>query len=192
MANVRTDKRIIKTKKAVRTALIELMSKKDLVDITVSELAKKANINRKTFYSHYPNVQAVFEDIEDEMIYDLKTLITQQKAENYSLPSNALLTFCKQMNSDFSFYHRLSMLNSSTLIEKHKCLLIDMILRESLKNIKCSEEKKVLIMEFVAGGLLSMSTKWFKSDMNLSFEEMLQIASDITSNINSEWLTNLS
>ncbi len=178
-----TDKRVIKTKKAIKTALIDIMSKKELADITVSELARKAVINRKTFYSHYPNVQAVFADIEDEMINDAKNLIIQHKTENTAQPSIALRAYCNQMNSNFAFYHSISMLNSPTLIEKHKKLLINMVLHDLIKNLNCSKEKKILIMEFIAGGLLSMSTKWYKSNMKLSYEEMISITAEITNNI---------
>lgn len=178
-----TDKRVIKTKKAIKTTLIDIMSKKELADITVSELARKADINRKTFYSHYPNVQAVFEEIEDDMISASKNMIIQHKAENNTLPSAAIRAYCKQMTADFAFYHRLSLLNSPTLIEKYKKALIDLVLRDTVKNLKYNEEKKTLIMEFIASGLMSMSTKWFASDMTLTFEEMIAITAEITNNI---------
>ena len=96
MDNKKTDKRVVKTKKAIKTALIELMSKKDLVDITVSELARKANVNRKTFYLHYSNVQAVFEEIEDDMISASKKMIIPHKAENKAMPSVAIRAYCKR------------------------------------------------------------------------------------------------
>ena len=43
----RTDLRVIRTKKAIRQALAELMSMKPLEAITVSDVAAQALINRK-------------------------------------------------------------------------------------------------------------------------------------------------
>ena len=45
-----TDLRVIKTRQAIRIALISLLSEKELSDITISELSARAQVNRKTFY----------------------------------------------------------------------------------------------------------------------------------------------
>ncbi|MDO4816172.1 MAG: TetR/AcrR family transcriptional regulator [Bacillota bacterium] len=56
-----------KSKKAIKDALLEIMYEKDFNDITVSELLKKANISRGTFYAHFKNL----EDVKQALIYDL-------------------------------------------------------------------------------------------------------------------------
>ncbi|MGO3147532.1 MAG: TetR/AcrR family transcriptional regulator [Leucobacter sp.] len=48
-----TDARILRTRAALRTAVIELASQKPIGEISVSELAAHAKINRVTFYKHY-------------------------------------------------------------------------------------------------------------------------------------------
>ena len=62
-----TDRRIIKTKRAIRNAFAKLMVEKDINDITVVELAETADINRKTFYNYYSGVYQVVEDIENDI-----------------------------------------------------------------------------------------------------------------------------
>ena len=47
------DKRVIKTRKAIIGATIQLMGTKRIEQITVKEIADTALINRKTFYTHY-------------------------------------------------------------------------------------------------------------------------------------------
>ena len=44
------DRRVLKTRQAIEEALASLILKTDYDKITVSALAKEANINRKTFY----------------------------------------------------------------------------------------------------------------------------------------------
>ncbi len=61
------DKRIIKTKHAIKTAFMQLMQSKDANDITVSDIAATAQINRSTFYLHYSDTEAVKKNIEDEI-----------------------------------------------------------------------------------------------------------------------------
>ena len=50
------DRRVIKTKRAIRNAFAKLMVEKDINDITIIELAEAADINRKTFYNYYSGV----------------------------------------------------------------------------------------------------------------------------------------
>ena len=62
------DRRVIKTKRAIRNAFAKLMVEKDINDITIIELAEAADINRKTFYNYYSGVYQVIEDIENDII----------------------------------------------------------------------------------------------------------------------------
>lgn len=48
-----TDARILRTRLALHEAIISLASHKPVGEITVSELAEQAGINRVTFYKHY-------------------------------------------------------------------------------------------------------------------------------------------
>lgn len=62
------DRRIVKTKRAIRNSFAELLSEKDLNSITVSDVADKADINRKTFYNYYSGLYQVIDEIENELI----------------------------------------------------------------------------------------------------------------------------
>jgi len=55
------DRRIRKTKAQIKNALTRLLMQKDLKDISVSEIADMADINRGTFYLHYRDVYDLFE-----------------------------------------------------------------------------------------------------------------------------------
>lgn len=57
----KTDLRIIKTKRAIYNALIELLHKKGITKITVAELAQKAEINKGTFYLHYSDMHDLYQ-----------------------------------------------------------------------------------------------------------------------------------
>lgn len=61
-----------KTKKAIRLAFAELLKEKnELRKISVSELVKRADINRSTFYIHYDSIYNVAEEFEAEIIETL-------------------------------------------------------------------------------------------------------------------------
>lgn len=54
------------TKDLIRKEFIRLLNKKKLHNITVTELAKVCNIERKTFYYHYDNLTELVKEIFDE------------------------------------------------------------------------------------------------------------------------------
>ena len=58
-----------KTRNIIKKTFAEMLSeKKELAKISVSELVRRADINRGTFYSHYDDIYAVAEDYENELI----------------------------------------------------------------------------------------------------------------------------
>lgn len=61
-----TDKRVLKTRKAITTAFMELTLEEDMQKITVSDIAERAVINRSTFYLHYADAKEVLDDIENK------------------------------------------------------------------------------------------------------------------------------
>ena len=50
---IQTDRRVRKTKKAIQEAYFKLLEKKKTEKITVAEITREADIDRKTFYLHY-------------------------------------------------------------------------------------------------------------------------------------------
>lgn len=51
----RTDRRVLRTREALRGALLNLMVERGWDAIDVQSLCERANIGRSTFYLHYPN-----------------------------------------------------------------------------------------------------------------------------------------
>ena len=61
------DKRIIKTKRNLKDAMIRMLSAEDFERMSVTELCKEAKVSRITFYSHYSDKQALLDDIFNDM-----------------------------------------------------------------------------------------------------------------------------
>lgn len=62
----KTDRRSRKTRAALAEALIELLEQKPLSSISVSELTRRADVNRTTFYAHYQDVFDMFNQLKRE------------------------------------------------------------------------------------------------------------------------------
>ena len=72
----RVDRRTARTRKALRDALAtEILAVGDLSQVTVTAVADRAGITRRTFYSHYRDIPALVRSIEDEAVCDLCRLV---------------------------------------------------------------------------------------------------------------------
>lgn len=67
MYKVSSDRRFQKNKREIRKAYISLVQEKGYQNVTISDIAQRADINRMTFYSHYDIVEDIFIEFVDEM-----------------------------------------------------------------------------------------------------------------------------
>ena len=72
---ISTDRRVQRTRQALREALLSLMKEKDYNAITVEEITARANLGRTTFYLHYKDKEALllekFADLIQELVQEI-------------------------------------------------------------------------------------------------------------------------
>ena len=64
----KTDLRIVKTKKAIKTAFLNLLKENKYHNITISAISETALINRKTFYAHYETKDELYADVIEDAL----------------------------------------------------------------------------------------------------------------------------
>ncbi len=69
------DRRVKYTKMIIRETFINLLEKKSINKITVSEICKEADINRATFYRYYLDVYDLYDKVRDEFVLRLRESI---------------------------------------------------------------------------------------------------------------------
>lgn len=74
---MKSDRRISKTKKATHSAFLTLLNENDLGDITITDICRVADINRKTFYNHYAGIHQLMDEIENEIVKEFEQIINQ-------------------------------------------------------------------------------------------------------------------
>lgn len=176
------DKRIIKTRKAIRIAFSELLSEKDINNITIKDISDRALINRKTFYSHYSGIYELVDEIENEIVVLLlKTLDGKsfiEIAENpYSLfhKLNTVIAehsdkygFITNNNHNFRLFAKIALRLKDTLKANY---LIDSDINEAVFDLS---------LDYIFAGMLSVYQNWFNSDKSLSIEELSNLVGTLT------------
>lgn len=75
MEQAKLSRSAIRSRTLICHALIELSLEKDFKDITITEVAEKAGVNRNTFYAHYSNLSDVKDEIEEKLTDYLDNLL---------------------------------------------------------------------------------------------------------------------
>ncbi len=81
------DMRVVKTRRAIRNALIELAEEKDVDKITVKELCERAEISKPAFYSHYGNIYDVIDEVENEVVQRVCDQMAHRSIDDIALPA---------------------------------------------------------------------------------------------------------
>ncbi|MFH5183531.1 TetR/AcrR family transcriptional regulator [Paenibacillus sp. TAB 01] len=71
---IKVDRRIVKSQSSIKNAFIELMSEKNLDDITIQDIADRANVGRRTIYLHYLDKFDLLDKLMEEHINELRRL----------------------------------------------------------------------------------------------------------------------
>ncbi|WP_102029128.1 TetR/AcrR family transcriptional regulator [Salirhabdus sp. Marseille-P4669] len=72
MSVTKTDPRILRTRKLIMNAFIELSGKKEFKDITIKDITTEAMINRATFYYHFEDIYDLLEKVlSEELLINL-------------------------------------------------------------------------------------------------------------------------
>ena len=63
------------TKEKIKAAFIDLVHEKGFEAMTVSDIARRCDINRGTFYLHYVDKYDLMNKLEEEVMFDLEAII---------------------------------------------------------------------------------------------------------------------
>lgn len=175
MEEKKIDRRILKTKKAIRNAYAELLKNKNSSDITIKDIADVADISRKTFYYYYDGVWQIEDEIENEL-----TKLLSKELENLDIevllknPQTLFQNITEIICSDLDFYGNL-ILNDTQLLSKFSNILEEEF-KKRLEVSKINEETINIISKYCIQGVISIYQYWFNSDRKRSLE---QISNDL-------------
>ena len=151
-----------KTKKLIRTTFAQLIKEKDGLDnITVSELVRRADINRGTFYNHYDSIYDIAEEFESEII---QTLVEDNKPLN-SLDD--IFTYLKKNEKTYRLF--LSSEAPRTFLVKLNNLIYDKLYTCLTSfNTKLPEKELKFNVSFFTDGIIYQVLKYFNgTDLSL-------------------------
>ncbi|MBR2968403.1 MAG: TetR/AcrR family transcriptional regulator [Clostridia bacterium] len=158
----------------MNTALIELLEKKDFEYISVTEICRRAGVNRSTFYLHYDNTRDLLEEtaqraVEDcfgsipANMRDMKKRINGPELEKLNFVRaefvRPYLEFLKKNRRIFLV--AVSNVKTFGLDEVYKRLFGE-VFDPILDRFDYPEEERQYVMAFYLNGINAIAVKWLE------------------------------
>ncbi|MCC0633073.1 TetR/AcrR family transcriptional regulator C-terminal domain-containing protein [Clostridioides sp. ZZV14-6154] len=185
MKKVSIDRRTIRTKKMIRSALAELIDEKGFNNISVTDLTQRADINRGTFYLHYVDKYDLLEKIENEIIQEIEEETKHLDSVNMMNidASNEPLPFMVKL---FEYFRKNSVIIKSILGPKgdptferkiKRFIEINLFEKQKLKNFNIDEAviSEEYFIQYILSADLGVIQYWLEKNMKESPDEMALI-----------------
>jgi AcrR family transcriptional regulator len=178
------DRRIVKSKKALKDSILALMQKKDFKDISITEIVQEADLNRGTFYKHYPYKEDLLNEIIDDVISDLiasyrEPYKDRETFEVNKLTSHAIKVF-EHVKKHANFY---TLMVDSNALPGFQYKLCDILKNLSIQDFDDhdhdSSVNRELLSSYHSYAIFGMIIEWinggFKYSSNYMAEQLLTI-----------------
>ena len=186
METKKVDRRVRKTKKQIKEALVKLLQTKPIQEIKVSEIADLIDINRGTFYQHYTDVYDLLAKTEDEVFEELHHLLIETKEnvsdqddyhqiqEAFDSFLNILLTYIKN-NVDLT-KALFGPYGDHVFIMKLQNLVKEEWLENRVKiKANFNEREFNYLFSYLASGTIQIITSWIQCGMVESPKELAKL-----------------
>ena len=161
----------IKTRGIIKKTFAELINeKKQLSKVTVTELVKRANLTRSTFYTHYDNIYDVAQD------YQLQTieLLCNEDLKLYSKSDikDYFENIISCLKENESTYKLLLSANESILFLETLKKIAEGKIYDAL-SISCKDRYLGLRISFFMDGVIMEILKYFRNESEFSLDDIL-------------------
>ena len=177
------DRRAKRSRRLLKEGLLSLMQEKKFKDISARDITESADLNRGTFYLHYPDTQALLDSIEDDIMNEAQQLVDLHLSdlnagtslEPVLLP---ILDYIEEKHKIIQLLLRNS--NASSFLNK----LYDLIYKNSLEYAKdrfgiTDEAKLNYFLSYASFGIMGMVKEWAGQGMTLPKEKLVAYADDL-------------
>lgn len=158
----RMDRRIAKSQEAIKKAVIELMSEKNFDDITIQDIADRADVNRGTIYLHYTDKYDLLDRLMEEYINKLKET-SEWACEGEWI--DATLIFFEYFERNYLFF---STMLASKGAPSFRSKFLDFLIEEFKDEVDKGKNQGIsedVIVKFAANAYVGVLESWLKEGM---------------------------
>ena len=157
------------TRESLEISLLQLLDKKDLKRITISELVERAGVSRAAFYRNYESKEELLESIFQSTVSKIT-----QSLEGYNFKTD-LYQIWVYLFKEAKKEARIISLAVDYNFEKLLTKAVYEFLEKRSKNQKSSQGPASYLNSFLSSAIVSVLAKWIKDGMKVPAEKMASL-----------------
>ena len=165
------DIRVVRTQTALLEALEELIKKKKLSCITITDLCAQAKINRNTFYYHYNNIFEFLDEHKQIVIEDMYKVLEKTKIHS----KQAHVELCKSLKRHPHYLNILISPNCDIDYSNDIFVTASKIISVLADSDAITNPRDQYICAYCDAGANAVIRKWILGGMTESPEEIADI-----------------
>lgn len=173
---MKEDRRSRKTEQALLRALSELLEEKQLREITVNELVRRADLHRSTFYTHYMDIYDLYEQTEAGFLAVYEEYVKERASHDYTDVYRSVFEYADANrsaarmflggNAEPSFRQRLTQLVAEQYIR----------IAAYEDGVEAVPEEWHAMAAYHIGGVVNMLAAWIQSGYAAPREKMIELS----------------
>ena len=163
--NIPNNKRKKESQEKIEKIFIDLIQTKEINQISVSDICKKAKLNRTTFYSNYIDIYDLADKIKKKLFEDVLSLYPEEtKDKKHSYDFLKLFKHIKENQLFYKTYFKLNYDNNDALE--------GMIDYNEFEKFYGNNDNVYYHITFFKSGLNAVIKRWLDNDCKESPEEI--------------------
>jgi len=170
------DRRVRRTKKSLEDALIALTLEKEYDDITIQEIAERADIGYRTFFRHYSDKDELLKDVLSTTMMELRELMAPPTPEILVDPNFKAADFKEGV---FLFRHVQERCDLYRVLLRSERTFVESVMAFAIQGMEANLGSLVgrdisieIMANHMAWATLALVRWWLDSDMPYSPEVM--------------------
>jgi len=174
MRYIMLDRRVKRSRRALKDALIELMKRKDVSKISIKELCELADVNRSTFYANYDDIHELLKAVHFELLDKISEPLDPKWWEKHEGDEDEAFlrfqqTFCSIIENK-NYYLLFTNNNINNIFEVN----VFQYYKEQQK-IDEQNEYQNFLFTYHTMGYLATVHNWIRGGCQMSCEELAKL-----------------
>ena len=162
------DRRVERSRRAIKEAFSRLLAERTLDQITVSALAREAGVDRKTFYQHFGSIDGLVDVVVDDAVSRVMDVVASSiKPLAVESPNNAVAAIK-------AFSHTINVAVRDIMLARHVAVVAPV----SLEDV--SSEVLDYCMVFALNGAIGIWRAWDRAGRSTGADEVQRTAERLT------------
>lgn len=175
---IKEDLRVQRTKEAIHNTFEQMICEMDFEKITIKELTERARINRKTFYLHYPTLDALLVEVQNKLKKGYLERIAEFKIpEDLDKITSEFFLYSEEQGE---FYERITCSGSYQYIRQQ---MINDVMNRTWKQADKVQQldtyKRNILISYQTASTLEIYKQWISDGKKIPVDEIIKIADQL-------------